>query len=283
MPEEIGIVDLLQLFGFDAKCRSKLVRHQDKRWDMHDLLRRDWFDAYQSFQLKPRFDNLDYIISFVGVGGTRARLAGIFKVVGRQPGGMGILPSGCPHIEWKDIPYFYELERQAGFEALEHRVVIEWGRGALAWHQYTTNKIVTEVLPKGHRLRLFTDYLNFTLTHAELRYLYVDPEANREWRARLSAVAGIYLILDTITGQQYVGSAYGTDGIWGRWAAYAANGHGGNRLLEELVAKSDTYPDAFSYSVLQVLPKTVVSTETLEWECLYKEKLGSRAMGLNAN
>ncbi len=27
------------------------------------------------------------------------------------------------------------------FEALEHRVVIEWGRAAQAWHQYTMNKI----------------------------------------------------------------------------------------------------------------------------------------------
>ena len=131
MSEEIGIVDVLRVCGFDSNCRSKLVRHQDKRWDSHDLLRRGWLDVYQSFQARPVFDNLDYVISFIGVGGTQARLMGVYKVLGRRPGSSGVLPPGCPYFEWNDNPYFYELERQAGFEALEHRVVIEWGRGAL--------------------------------------------------------------------------------------------------------------------------------------------------------
>src|SRR5882724_2178651 len=176
MAEEIGIVDLLQLFGFDPKSRSKLVRHQDKRWDSQRILREGWLDVYQSFQARPVFDNLDYIISFVGIGGTRARLVGVYKILGRRTGNAGSFPEACPYPEWKDSAYFYELERQSGFEALEHRVVVEWGRGALAWHQYTTNKTVTEVLPKGHLLRLFTDYLDFTLTHGELRYLFDHQE-----------------------------------------------------------------------------------------------------------
>jgi hypothetical protein len=235
MAKEIGIVDLLGLFGFDPGCRSKLVRHQDKRWGgSQDLLRRDWLDVYQSFQWKPVFDNLDYVISFVGLDGTQAKLIGVYKVLGRRPGISGVLPPGCSYNEWKENPYFYELERQIAFEALEHRVVIEWGRGALAWHQHTTNKTVSQILPKGHQLRVFTDYLDFTLTHIELRSLFEHQEANSEWKARLSAVAGVYLILATTTGQQYVGSAYGTDGIWGRWASYAADGHGGNKLLRDL-------------------------------------------------
>jgi hypothetical protein len=283
MSAEIGIVDLLRLCGFDPSCRSKLVRHQDKHWNSHDLLRRGWLEAYQSFQNKPVFDNLDYIVSFVGLGGTHARLLGLYKVCARRPGESGALPAGCPHVEWQRSVYYYELERQPGFEALEHRLVIEWGRGALAWHQYTTNKPVVQILPVGHLLRLFTDYLDFTLTHGELRYLFNHQEANREWRARLSAVAGVYLILATTTGRQYVGSAYGADGLWGRWAAYAADGHGGNVLLRDLIATDRAYPDAFTYSLLQILPKTATLAETLHWERLYKEKLGSMATGLNAN
>jgi hypothetical protein len=194
-----------------------------------------------------------------------------------------VLPPGCPHLEWQSYPFFYELERQTDLEALEHRVIIEWGRGALAWHQHTTNKTVSQVLPKGHLLRVFTDYLDFTLTHWELRYLFDHQEANREWRARLSAVGGVYLILATTTGRQYVGSAAGTEGLWGRWAAYAADGHGGNLKLADLVATDRAYPDSFTYSLLQILSKTAALTETLEWERLYKQKLGSMAMGLNAN
>lgn len=114
---------------------------------------------------------------------------------------------------------------------------------------------------------------------------FQHQEANREWRARLTAVAGVYLILATTTGRQYVGSACGTEGLWGRWAAYAADGHGGNLLLQELLATDGAYPDSFTYSVLQILPKTAAPAETLEWERLYKQKLGSMAtgLGLNAN
>lgn len=100
---------------------------------------------------------------------------------------------------------------------------------------------------------------------------------------RLSAVAGVYLILATTTGSQYVGSAYGLEGIWGRWSAYAESGHGGNLLLQELLANDASYPMAFSYSILQILPRTHARSEVLQWERLYKEKLGSRAKGLNAN
>jgi hypothetical protein len=96
-------------------------------------------------------------------------------------------------------------------------------------------------------------------------------------------VAGVYLILVTKTGKQYVGSAYGIKGIWGRWAAYARNGHGGNKLLKGLLAKGSAYPAAFSYSILQVLPNTLTRNEVVRCEQLIKEKLGSRATGLNAN
>lgn len=35
---EIGVLDMLALFGFDRQARSKLVRHQDKRYDVQSLL-----------------------------------------------------------------------------------------------------------------------------------------------------------------------------------------------------------------------------------------------------
>jgi len=283
MSKDLGIVDVLRMFGFDPSCRSKIVRHQDKRYESHELLRRGWLDTYQCFQSKPVFDNLDYIISFIGVGGTQARLLGVYKILGRRVGNIGALPPGCPYKEWQTNPYYYELERQPGFETLEHRVIIEWGPATQAWHQYTKNKMITQLLPKGHLLRLFTDYLDFTLTHGELRYLFEHQEANSEWRARLAAVAGVYLILATTTGRQYVGSATGIEGLWGRWAAYAADGHGGNKLLRNLVVTDGAYPNSFTYSLLQILPKTTTLAQALEWERLYKQKLGSMATGLNSN
>ena len=261
---QLGILDLLGLQeGFDPTRRFKLVRHQEAGHDLQDFLRRGWLEAYQAFQEKPVFDNIDFIVSFVGAGRTQARLVGVYQVLGRKPGHAGCLPEGCPHSDWLDCDYFYEMRRLSGFEALEGRVVIEWGKGARLWHQRPTNKEVVEILPKGQPVPLFEDYLGFTLTHDELKDLYSKPEVNREWRARLSAVAGVYLILATTTGEQYVGSAHGVEGFWGRWASYARDGHGGNKLLRDLIEKNPAYPKAFSYSILQILPPTLAPSEVL--------------------
>jgi hypothetical protein len=225
---ELGIVDLLKLFGFVGE-RSKLVRHLDKRYDVYDLLRRGWFDAYQATQAKPIFDNLDRIVSFVGLERNRALLVGVYQVGSKNDAALSALPPGCPHTEWiAPGKFHYDLAKEVGYEALEQRVVIDWGPGALAWHQKITNKAVTEIRAKGSALTMFTDYLDFTLTFRELKSLFEAPDAHSEWRARLSSVAGVYLILAATSGKQYVGSACGGDGIWGRWANYASGGHGGS-------------------------------------------------------
>lgn len=279
----LGVLDLLTMRGFDSSRPAKLVRHQWAKGDIRNLVIHGWLDAYQSYQSRPVFDGCEYIVSFVGTEGTRARFIGVYRVLGRRDGHQVPLPPGCPYEKWQKCPYYYDLERVPGFEDLENRIVIEWGRGALAWHQRLSNKEVLELLPKGRLLPTFRDYLEFTLTHAELRYVFEHEEANREWRSRLSAVAGIYLILATTDGAQYVGSAHGASGIWGRWSAYAKDGHGGNALLKERVLSQPGYPESFTYSILQILPRTLARSEVIEWENRYKEKLGSRATGLNAS
>jgi hypothetical protein len=279
----LGIVDLLVLRGFDRTRPAKLVRHQDARYDVHDLMRRGWFKYYQATQSRPVFDRCERIVSFVGSGGTKARFIGVYRVNGRSDRRQIPSPAGFPPDYAKTDRYLCDLEGEAGYEDLENRVVIEWGKGTRSWVQRLSNKEIVELLPKGQLRPPFRDYLEFTLTHAELKELYEHEEANREWRARLAAVAGIYLILATKTGAQYIGSAHGSEGIWGRWAAYARDGHGGNKLLKRLLRKDSAYPAAFSYSILQILPKSFARSEVLEWEHQYKEKLGSRAAGLNVN
>ena len=137
---------------------------------------------------------------------------------------------------------------------------------------------------KGRVLQPFKDYLDFSLSYHELTDLVANAKAHRDWVSSLSAVAGVYLILAQSTGHQYVGSAYGLDGIWGRWLQYASNGHGENEMLRELMdSDGSAYPNAFRFSILQVLPKTTATPEVIRWESLYKAKLGTRASGLNLN
>ena len=171
-----------------------------------------------------------------------------------------------------------------GFEDLDGRVVIDWPPPAIRWERKLTDTPVLEILPKGRRLSPFVDYLDFSLTYGELCDLFANEDAHREWRARLEAVAGIYLILAEGSGELYVGSASGAGGVWSRWRAYVrTQGHGGNSLLKALLSRDSRFPRGFRFSLLQIFPKTWSREELLKRELMYKAKLGSRAHGLNVN
>ncbi len=53
--------------------------------------------------------------------------------------------------------------------------------------------------------------------------------------------------------------------------------------MRDLRASDVSYPEAFTYSILQILSPSLGSAEVLKWEVRYKEKLGSRAVGLGLN
>ncbi|WP_161631198.1 GIY-YIG nuclease family protein [Paenibacillus pinihumi] len=97
----------------------------------------------------------------------------------------------------------------------------------------------------------------------------------------LSSVAGVYLITDFTNGNQYVGSASGKDGILGRWKNYSTSFHGGNAKLVSLLQSEPSRYKKFQYSILRALPKSLTRSEVVTYEQKYKQKLGTRAFGLN--
>ena len=48
----------------------------------------------------------------------------------------------------------------------------------------------------------------------------------------------VYVIFDSSSGMQYVGSTSGGNGIWSRWEGYARTGHNGNKALKSLQRRS---------------------------------------------
>ena len=248
----------------------KFVRHKDSRQEYRELIKdRDQLLTYQKEQGKHVFKDCDYIISFFGQEGTKSLFIGIYQVKGYV-------------IE--NEKYYYDLEELDGFEDLKDRVVVDWGKAAISWHQwaYKHDKEVLEILPKGY-LGEFPGLLNFILDFNELKKLSINIDANKDWYHQLSSVNGIYLILDTKKGNQYIGSAYGREGIWQRWQEYAKTGHGGNLLLKQLCDSENEYYKNFQFTVLQTLPSNITGKEVIEIENLYKQKLGSKLFGLNAN
>ncbi|TGE24261.1 GIY-YIG nuclease family protein [Hymenobacter aquaticus] len=275
----ITLNELLANRGLSLAASIKLVRHKDQRqaFDPHGWYRRekDRFLEYQSQQTSDIFRGCDYIVSFLGEENGRARFVGVFQVAGYD------MRPNDPHL-------YYRLTEVVGFEDLSERVIINWGAATISWHQWLRPagpdaKVVVEIQPQPFA-RPFKDYLDFVLDFDELKTLVKNTGAGDEWQRMLSAVAGIYLILDTHTGQQYIGSAAGLGGIWQRWASYVStNGHGGNVRLEALLATDPQYARHFRFTILMTLPKTMTSKEVLARETLYKHKLGSRTFGLNLN
>lgn len=63
-----------------------------------------------------------------------------------------------------------------------------------------------------------------------------------DWHTALSSVRAIYLIVDRTDGKQYVGSAYGEDGLLQRWSMYINTKHGYNKKMKELICN---YPERY--------------------------------------
>lgn len=278
------LIEILSSRGFDLTRSTKLVRHQDPTYDVGSLYRQGYMGFYQSCQSKPIFDNCEYVISFIGLENSKAMFFGVYVKNGVKKFGDTVSPEGFPYPNmFSADDYMYMLSEIPGYDDLKERLIIDWGLATRSWVQWLKNeKEVIEILPRGY-LADFPGFLEFTLSYAELCKIVRYPDANREWHKMLRSVAGIYLILDTTTGLQYIGSAYGEHGILGRWNSYAESGHGGNILLEEVLRSNPERIQQFQYTILQTLPKTLTNAEVIRYESIYKKKLGTRSFGLNAN
>ncbi len=130
-----------------------------------------------------------------------------------------------------------------------------------------------------------TDFLGFDQVNIDYKTLkHIVSDNILSWKSALSNVKGIYLIVDTLTGKQYVGSAYGDECIWQRWSNYAKDGHGGNVELKELLKfNGENYKLNFKYSILEVCNMNLGNEYIIERETHWKEVLLTRQFGLNKN
>jgi hypothetical protein len=279
---------LLNTYGLDTDKRIKIVRHSDKNrgYDLDLLYELDQLEIYQSYQENPDFHDCDYLVSFLGTERTHAAFIGVYKVLGYKPASEIPLPKDFYYydIYKPNRNFFYELERDVRFDEFKERLIIDWGGGTLKWEQRfpKNDKEVVKILPKGY-IRHFPGYLDFLVTHDELKKIIAYPDAHHDWHQALKAVAGVYIIVDKISGKQYIGSACGKEGILGRFKDYSKNGHGENVELKRLLKKDPLYARNFQYSLLETLPISRTKKEVDAREQLYKKKLFSREHGLNRN
>jgi hypothetical protein len=167
----------------------------------------------------------------------------------------------------------FDLEWLEVGEHFAERLWIKWGTpsSTRSWSQWAdrNQKEIIELRQIAHEPP-FPGFGDFSI---ELESLSSIPHS---WQIALRSVKGVYLLVAP-DGQQYVGSASGEDGFFGRWLSYAANGHGGNKKMR--MANHSNY----RVSILEVSSSQHSDNDIIHREMLWKNKLGSRVFGLNAN
>ena len=191
---------------------------------------------------------------------------------------------------------FYDHEPLKEYENLFGRTIVKFHKNG----QYVIIKAenavdrfeVAEILPENlDQIDSFPGYKNVSVSYSELKN---KLGKSKEWQTALKCRKGVYVISDHQTGKLYVGSAYGKNGIYGRWETYIKsgfdkneqeNGKYPNKGLQELVKdKGISYIQKnFHYAILETFTDDVADEYIIQRESYWKKVLLSREFGYNAN
>jgi hypothetical protein len=258
----------------------RLLRHQDTRaTTIHtpfELWRdnRPGFELYQSVQSvenRPKF-NSPLWASFVADPFGATLFVGLYSV---QYIGVGDKDLPRPHSEGPDKAGTYDLyalKLENALNDLGGKLYVDWGLGTRAWVQRAMgqNKPIIEIRT-SFKEDEFPGFSKFVKSLSEIQAL------PKSWIEPLRTTRGVYLLSCPKTKEQYVGSATGEDGFWGRWQSYILTGHGGNEGLKS------REPSDYRVSILETAGNQLSKDEIISLEQLWKLKLQSKEMGLNKN
>lgn len=187
----------------------------------------------------------------------------------------------CENGNFKEIYEEYAGRLQVRFHKRNHS-------GDIDLKRQIDKMTVHSILDRPYSVLRFVEYNQVRLKFGELKRII---ELNlSDWRQALCAVFGVYLITDTQKHGAYVGSAYGKDGLWGRWSCYASenfHGHGGDEGLIKRIGGDKNYPENFEFSILEVISKNTSEKDVHKREGWWKDTLRTRKnhnnRGMNEN
>lgn len=182
----------------------------------------------------------------------------------------------------------YDADEVKEYEQYFGRLVVEYHNPCRTMGRKYENVMdeleVVEILSEQYTGDEFPGYENVRLSYPRLKNI-VDRQLPG-WVDALRNQKAVYLITDTKTGKMYVGSATSQTGmLLQRWSSYAADGHGGNIELRELVKQQglDYVKENFQYSILENYNARMDDGYILKRESWWKETLCTRTHGYNKN
>ncbi len=242
------------------------------------------FKHWQECQNQQNF-KCDEIVSLIHRGGDKWLFAGVYAVEGVQPRAKGDsnywAPEGLPH-HW----FEYSTRELEGLDDLTGRVIVQFDKNFrasyLIGNKHAENILVSEIRDQRISIKDFPGYRSVLLAFHLL--VMIVQQNLVDWKTALSNVPGVYIITDKKAGKYYIGSAYGDEGIWQRWCAYAKDGHGGNKELKKLLQnKSEHYANNFQIAILEVCDLNISNEEVIKRESHWKDVLCTREFGYNSN
>ena len=274
--------DILKKVGLEP-AKVKLIRHALTDKGFRTCYDQKMVLEYTRQQKRSFSKGYDYWCVFISGKGTLAKLFACYKVNGSVPDTPDVMPQGFPYPEWfRGEGAYFDLQYVDLLQDYENRLTIDWGSSTRMWHQKgTTEKPIVSI--QADEKKIFSGFENLILTYDDLKEIISNPTVYESWYTALSSVNAIYLIVDRETGKQYIGSAYGKNGLLGRWTCYVNSLHGHNKLMKELICAHPERYHQFQFSILQILPKTITDDEVIQIERLYKQKLLTIPFGLNDN
>lgn len=229
------------------------------------------FQKWQEHQKIKNFER-EYIVSLIEMPGKSLWLfVGAYKSISVK--------------ESKDQKtYFYETKLTPISKELQGRLVIKYDRNGRNSFRNGEGLVDSTSLYEVRAEKLvfaeFENYKKVKLTRGNLEILF--QHHHPAWKAALSSVKGVYLISDSESGNLYVGSAYGENGIWQRWEEYAKSYHGDNKEFKKLFKeKKGAAFNAFTYSILETFDVNASKNEVISSEEEWKRRLLSVEFGFN--
>lgn len=284
--------NLLELEKLDP-AEVLLVRHTPVEKDLKRAFpwlvveRPDLFLAYQQIQwpqAEKAMTKASYVVGFVGQEPRTATFGGLYRINGWRtldeagynafPGNAELKTFGMAgRAAGSGDCLAFDLERLPYFEDWVGRLVISWPAPYQLWCRWAERGQfpVLSIDQESRFIRQMPSWEALVLTWTELQNL---PST---WRTTLAQWRGVYFIFDTVAGRGYVGSAYGEENILGRWLAYARTGHGGNKGLRA------SQPGDLRFSILQRTSPDMDPADIVALESTWKDRLHTRAHGLNHN
>jgi hypothetical protein len=307
MENKIQLGELLRFKSLRERFTDKRIKLRfNKNWYWKDDTGEGWFDYVQEYrdsrgecetafymslyssysEKRKRLQTNDIVFQFIEIGWRSWLLVDVRVIIDAD---------GCKH---KNNWTYAQAETVSEYEPYFGRVLVEWVNKGQVW--YYTNPDIVDTIPVDsvlaktflERTETFGGYEEVCKTYTELKRIINHPE----WWAALSNIYGVYVITDRATGKQYVGSAYGENGVAGRWSVYLHSGYDKdeketgeypNLKLTALVKEKGLkyVQKNFQYALLEFYPKNEAGRKkALSRETYWKEVLQTRGeFGYNSN